>query len=128
MEEAVRNFRVVGSPGFALDEDELRERTGLAYDRSYDRPGMMRQAISVIASGDRTPGLRAIKAPTLVIHGDSDRMCDISGGRAIAAAIPGAELVVIEGMGHNLPRALWPRISALIAAQVQRVEAGTSVQ
>ena len=123
MEQAVRNFRVVGSPGFPLDEDELRYRTGLAYDRAYDPKGMMRQAISVIASGDRTSRLRAIKTPTLVIHGDSDKMCDVSGGRAIAAAIKGSELVIIEGMGHNLPRPLWPRLTSLIAKHIQRAEA-----
>jgi pimeloyl-ACP methyl ester carboxylesterase len=125
MEQAVRNFRVVGSPGFPLDEDEIRERTGLAYDRSYDPKGMMRQAISVIASGDRTPRLRSVKLPTLVIHGDSDRMCNVSGGRAIATAIQGSELVVIEGMGHNLPRPLWPRLIALIAGHIQRAEASS---
>ena len=126
MEQAVKNFRVVGSPGFALDEDEVRERAGLAYDRSYDRPGMMRQAIAVIASGDRTSRLRSINVPTLIIHGDSDRMCDVSGGIATAEAIQGAELVVIEGMGHNFPRPLWPRLAALIADHVQRVEANMS--
>ncbi len=125
MEQAVRNTHAVGSPGYPLDDDEVRERAGLAYDRSHDRLGMVRQAIAVIASGDRTSRLRAIKVPTLVIHGDNDRMCDISGGRATAEAIPGAELVVIAGMGHNLPRQVWPRIAALIAALVQRVEAGS---
>lgn len=126
MERAVTAFRVVGSPGFALDEDEVRERAGLAYDRSYDLPGIVRQAIAVIASGDRTARLRSLKSPTLVIHGANDLMCDVSGGRATADAIPGSELVVIEGMGHNLPRALWPRLASLIANLVQRVEAGTS--
>jgi len=126
MEQAVRNARVVGSPGFPLDEDEVRERAGLAYDRSYDQLGLMRQFIAVIASGDRTSRLQSIKTPALVIHGDSDRMCDVSGGVATAEAIQGAELVVIEGMGHNLPRPLWPRIASLIADLVTRVEAGRS--
>jgi pimeloyl-ACP methyl ester carboxylesterase len=61
--------------------------------------------------------------PTLVIHGADDVMCDVSGGRATAAAIPGAELVIIDGMGHNLPRGLWPEFASLIANLVQRVEA-----
>ena len=122
MEQAVRNFRVVGSPGFTLDENDVRERAGLAFDRSFDRPGMMRQAIAVIASGDRTSRLRSIKVPTLVIHGDSDRMCDVSGGIATAEAIKGAKLVVIEGMGHNFPRPLWPRLASLIADHIQQVE------
>lgn len=125
MERAVAAVQIVGSPGFPVDEDEVRERAGLAYDRSYDPPGLVRQAIAVLASGDRTPRLRSLKVPTLVIHGAADRMCDVSGGLATADAIKGAELVIIEGMGHNLPPALWPRIASLIANLVQRVEAGT---
>ncbi len=126
MERAVAAVRLVGSPGFPIDEDEVRERAGLAYDRSYDPPGLVRQAIAVLASGDRTARLRSLKVPTLVIHGAADRMCDVSGGLATADAINGAELAVIDGMGHSLPRALWPRIASLIASLVQRVEAGTS--
>ena len=122
MEKAVVAWRLVGSPGFPRDEDEVRERAGLAYDRSYDQLGTMRQSIAVLASGDRTERLRSIKVPTLVIHGADDRMCDVSGGRATASAIVGAELEVIEGMGHNLPRVLWPRIASLISNLVQRVE------
>lgn len=126
IEQAVAVFRVIGSPGFRHDEEEVRQRAALAYDRAYDLPGMMRQAIAVIASGDRTDRLRSIKVPTLVIHGTDDRMCDVSGGMATARAIPGAELVLIDGMGHNLPRALWPRIASLISDLVERIEAGTS--
>jgi pimeloyl-ACP methyl ester carboxylesterase len=122
MEKAVAASRLVGSPGFPRDEDEVRERAGLAYDRSYDQLGTMRQSIAVLASGDRTERLRSIKVPTLVIHGADDRMCDISGGRATASAIKGAELEVIEGMGHNIPRVLWPRIASLITNLVQRAE------
>jgi len=122
MEQAVKNFHVVGSPGFPMDEDDVRERAGLAYDRSNDRLGMMRQMISAIPTGDRTSRLRSISVPTLVIHGDSDRMCDVSGGRAIAAAIKDSELVIIEGMGHNFPRPLWTRLASLIANHIQSVE------
>jgi pimeloyl-ACP methyl ester carboxylesterase len=126
MEQAVKNLRAVGSSGFPLEDDEVRQRAGLAYDRSYDRLGMVRQAIAVIASGNRTARLQSIKTPTLVIHGDSDRMCDVSGGIATAKAIKGAELVIIESMGHNLPRPLWPRIASLIGDLVQRVESGST--
>jgi pimeloyl-ACP methyl ester carboxylesterase len=66
--------------------------------------------------------------PTLVLHGADDPMCDVSGGRATAAAIPGAELVVLDGMGHDLPRALWPEITSRIAGVVQRVEPGAAVR
>ena len=122
IEKAVAASRLVGSPGFPRDEEEVRERAGLAFDRSYDQLGTMRQSIAVLASGNRTEQLRSIKVPTLVIHGADDRMCDVSGGRATASAIVGAELEVIEGMGHNLPRVLWPRIASLITNLVQRVE------
>jgi pimeloyl-ACP methyl ester carboxylesterase len=127
MEQAVKNLRVVGSPNYPLDEDDIRQRAGIAYDRSYDRLGMVRQAVAVIASGDRTTRLQSIKVPTLVIHGDSDRMCDVSGGKAIAEAIKGAELVIIEGMGHNFPRPLWSKITSLITNLVHRVEAGSTM-
>ena len=122
IEKAVAASHLVGSPGFPRDEEEVRERAGLAFDRSYDQLGTMRQSIAVLASGNRTEQLRSIKVPTLVIHGADDRMCDVSGGRATASAIIGAELEVIEGMGHNIPRALWPRIASLISNLVQRVE------
>jgi pimeloyl-ACP methyl ester carboxylesterase len=122
MEKAVAASRLVGSPGFPHDEEEVRERAGLAYDRSYDQLGIMRQSIAVLASGNRTERLRSIRVPTLVIHGADDRMCDVSGGRATASAIMGAKLEVIEGMGHNIPRVLWPRIASLISNLVQRVE------
>jgi pimeloyl-ACP methyl ester carboxylesterase len=79
-------------------------------------------ALAVVASGDRTARLPSVDVPTLVLHGADDPMCDVSGGRATAAAIPGAELVIIDGMGHNLPRALWPEITSRIAGLVRRVE------
>ncbi|MGR6923556.1 alpha/beta fold hydrolase [[Actinomadura] parvosata] len=123
IEHWVRAFRLVGSPGYPAGDDELRERAALAYDRAYDPVGTARQSVAVIASGDRTARLRSVRVPTLVIHGADDLMCDVSGGRATAAAIPGAELAVIDGMGHNLPRALWPDLTARIAALVHRAEA-----
>jgi pimeloyl-ACP methyl ester carboxylesterase len=117
------SFRVVGSPGYPLDEAAVSERAGRAYDRGYDRSGIVRQAVAVMASGDRTARLAKLRAPTLVIHGSDDKMCDVSGGRATAAAIPGAELVIVPGMGHNLPPGLWPELSQRIAAHVHRAEA-----
>jgi pimeloyl-ACP methyl ester carboxylesterase len=115
--------RILGSPGFPAEPDALAERVGRAYDRGYDGLGIVRQGVAVMASGDRTPGLRTVDTPTLVIHGSADKMCDVSGGRATAAAVPGAELVIIEGMGHDLPRAIWPQLAAKIAENVERGEA-----
>ena len=114
--------RTIGSPGFPPDPDALAARAGRAFDRAFDPPGMIRQAVAVLASGDRTPRLRELAVPTLVVHGDRDKMCDVTGGRATAAAIAGAELLVIEGMGHDLPRAVWPQLAARIGETVQRGE------
>jgi pimeloyl-ACP methyl ester carboxylesterase len=125
IDRAVAAFRIVGSPGFEFDPDTVGQRAGLAYDRAYDPLGVVRQAVAVIASGDRTAKLQSVNVPTLVIHGADDLMCDVSGGRATAAAIAGAELVVIEGLGHDLPRALWPKFASLIGGLVKRVEAGS---
>ena len=87
---------------------------------------MVRQSVAVLAAGDRTARLRSLRVPALVLHGADDRMCDVSGGRATAAAIPGAELVIFDGMGHSLPQQLWPKIADLIAGLVQRAEAGAA--
>jgi pimeloyl-ACP methyl ester carboxylesterase len=89
IQQRVRAARAVASPAYPGNEDEIVGRAGLAYDRSHDPAGIARQAIATVASGDRTERLRHLKVPTLVIHGLADRMCDPSGGRATAEAIPG---------------------------------------
>jgi pimeloyl-ACP methyl ester carboxylesterase len=122
---AVRAFAIVGSPAFPTDLADVAERAGLAYDRDHDEAAVARQAVASVASGDRTELLRALDVPTLVLHGLADTMCDPSGGRATAAAIPGAELVLVEGMGHDIPPGLWERIADHIAAVVRRGEART---
>ncbi len=119
----VRAFRVVGSPGFEFDEPAVADRAGRSYDRGHDHLGMVRQSVAVLASGDRTARLRSLRVPTLVLHGADDVMCDVSGGRATAAAVPGAKLVIIDGMGHSLPRQLWPEMATHIADLVHRAEA-----
>jgi pimeloyl-ACP methyl ester carboxylesterase len=118
----VRAFRVIGSPGFEFDESAAADRAGRSWDRDHDHLGMVRQAVAVLASGDRTARLRSLRVPTLVLHGAADVMCDISGGRATAAAIPGAELVIVDGMGHSLPAQLWPDLAARIADLAHRAE------
>ncbi|GAA3373479.1 alpha/beta fold hydrolase [Streptomyces racemochromogenes] len=123
VERTVNAVRVLGSPGFPFDEAAVRERAARAFDRSYDPLGVGRQAVASVASGDRTERLRSLRLPTLVVHGADDPMCDVSGGRATAGAVPGAELVVFPGMGHDLPRALWPEIAGLITDLVHRTEA-----
>ena len=110
-------FRTIGSPGFELDEAELARRAAAKFDRGHHPAGVARQFAAIVASPDRTAGLRALEVPTVVIHGDADRMIDVTGGRATADAIPGAELMVIPGMGHDLPEATWNRIADAIAAR-----------
>lgn len=122
IQQMVRALRAVGSPGYPTDENEVAARAGRAYDRAHDPIGVARQAIATVASGDRTERLRHLDVPTLVIHGLADRMCDASGGQATAEAIPGAELVLFEGMGHDLPPGLRSQLAARIAEFVWRAE------
>jgi pimeloyl-ACP methyl ester carboxylesterase len=122
IQQMVRAFRVVGSPAYPSDENEIARRAGLAYDRCYDPVGTARQAVATLASGDRTTRLRQLNLPALVIHGLADRLVDPSGGRATAEAIPGAELILIEGMGHSLAPGLHSQLAEHIAEFVWRVE------
>ena len=122
IERTVATYRVIGSPGYEFDEAALRERAGRSFDRAYDPVGVGRQLVAIRASGDRTAKLRELRLPALVIHGAEDPLVMVSGGRATAAAIPDAELVVIDGMGHDLPRALWPQLTDRIVALVERGE------
>jgi pimeloyl-ACP methyl ester carboxylesterase len=115
IERRVRIFREIGSTGLEQDVEEIRRATALAFARDPDaRGGRRRQHRAVRAAGDRTRELGRIRVPTVVIHGSEDRMCRPSGGEATARAIPGARLVLIEGMGHDLPPAAWPQIAGAI--------------
>ncbi len=116
-------WRVIGSPGFEADEDALRARAAASYDRGIYPDGTARQLLAIVASGDRTEALRRLDVPATVIHGTDDILVDVSGGKATAAAIPGAQLELIEGMGHDLPAQLWPRFVELIVANAERAKA-----
>jgi pimeloyl-ACP methyl ester carboxylesterase len=126
VEFAVGAWRVICSPGFDADEEALRGRAGASYDRGIFPDGTGRQLVAILASGDRTEALRRLDVPATVIHGMNDVLVDVSGGRATAAAIPGARLELIEGMGHDLPRALWRRLIDLIVANAGRAGARTA--
>jgi pimeloyl-ACP methyl ester carboxylesterase len=128
IERTVSILGVIGSPGFELDEADVRWRTGLAYDRAHDPVGVGRQLVAIAASGDRTAALRSVSVPTLVLHGADDPLVDVSGGRATAGAIPEAELIEFEGMGHHLPRELWAEIVRHIGELVERAEAARLVR
>jgi pimeloyl-ACP methyl ester carboxylesterase len=110
-ERLVRGHRVIGSPGYPLDETWLRTIGRLMYCRGgFDSAARTRQGAAILASGDRRPGLAALHIPTLVLHGQADPMIRPDGGHATAAAIADATLVLLPGMGHDLPKALWPTI------------------
>jgi pimeloyl-ACP methyl ester carboxylesterase len=107
---------VIGSPGFPHDEDWLREMAGQSYDRAHDPDGVRRQLAAILSSEDRRPMLSRLRMPTLIMHGEADPLVRVSGGRATAAAVPGARLRTFAGMGHDLPAALQPAIADEIAA------------
>jgi len=117
-------FAAIGSRGLPRDLDDIREIAATSYDRDRDPVAPLRQLAAILAAGDRTPELRRITAPTLVIHGTRDPLVAPSGGRATARAIPGARLTMVQGMGHDLPRAVWPRLIDSIAEHAMRADAG----
>ncbi len=111
-------FRAAGSTRFTRDETALGHRIGLAYDRSFHPAGFARQLAAVLGTGDMRPGLSGVRAKTLVLHGTDDGIFDVDCGRATAKAIPGAELVVIDGWGHDLAEGVIPTVCDLVAAHV----------
>ena len=115
-------FRLAGSPVYALDEDHWREAGRLAYDRGLNPAGDGRLSATLFAAGDRREELASVRAPTLVMHGDADPMASPCAGRATADAIPGARFVCYPGMGHDLPRELWPDVLEEITALATRAE------
>ena len=117
-----RSFAAFGSRGLPRDEGDIREIAMRSYERDRDPAGVGRQLAAIIASGDRTRELHSIRAPTLVVHGTVDPLVAPSGGRATARAIPGAKLLRIKGMGHDLPRVIWPRLVDAIAENAARAQ------
>ncbi|HEX4669125.1 MAG TPA: alpha/beta hydrolase [Solirubrobacterales bacterium] len=128
IERAVKTFKVIGSPGYPFDEERLRDVAGRSYDRGHSAAGVLRQLHAITASGDRTQALRGVRAPTTVIHGNSDPLVRPAGGRATARAIPNARLKMIDGMGHDLPRQLWPLFAEEIAANAARAGRGEAAK
>jgi len=103
-----RTYELIGSPAYPTDEERLLRVAEASWERGHNPRGVLRQLHAIVASGDRTAALRKLDLPVTVIHGTRDTLIRPSGGRATAAAIPGARLHLIEGMGHDLPRELWP--------------------
>jgi len=128
VEHVVGTSRIIGSPGYERNEERLRARLRAGYDRGRDPLGSRRQLLAIAASGDRTPALRRLRVPSVVIHGLADPLIPPSAGRATAEAIPGARLVEIPGMGHDLPRAVWPTIVDAVADNAGRAGLGSSAR
>ena len=116
----VARIGVYGTPG-SYEPGYLEKVAGESYDRCFHPQGTGRQMLAIVAGGSRTAALRAVTVPTLVMHGDADRLVDISGGRRTAEAVPGARFEVLEGMGHDYPPAYWDRWVELVAAHAHGV-------
>jgi pimeloyl-ACP methyl ester carboxylesterase len=123
-EAYVRNsmavWTLIGSPGYPQTREQVEKRAGETYDRGISAEGVLRQMLAVITQSSRSERLRSVRVPTLVIHGLADKMVHVSGGRATAAAVPGAELLLIDGMGHDLPHGLFGTFVAGIRRTADR--------
>lgn len=110
VEHNMNIWRKIWSPGFPFEEKRAQTFIEKSYDRSYYPQGMARQNIALIANGDRRPSLSTIAVPTLVIHGADDPLIPVEGGKDTAYVIPGARLLIIDGMGHDMPKGVWAEI------------------
>lgn len=112
IEHSVRTARVLSGPGFPIDEPLIRKRAGQAFDRSVNPGGITRQLAALMAAGSVKNKLRSLKVPTLVIHGSDDPVIPVECAIDIANTIPGAQLLIIEGMGHSLADSpqIWPQL------------------
>lgn len=118
VQRGIASSRILSPVHF--DEAKAAKRAGEAYDRAFDPKGVQRQLAAIWSQVDRTPALANVTAPTLVIHGGPDPLVTISGGEATAKAIPGADLLTFEDMGHDLPEPRWPEIVEAITANAKR--------
>lgn len=123
IEHNINVWRKIWSPGFPFEEERARAFFEQSYDRSHYPQGMARQNTAVIASGDRSPLLSSITAPTLVIHGTDDPLIPSEAGKDTAQVIPGARLLLIDGMGHDLPKGIWAEIVTAISLHSKQTNA-----
>jgi pimeloyl-ACP methyl ester carboxylesterase len=115
-------WKLIGSPSYPQTQERMVSRSEATFDRGVSRAGIMRQMMAVLTQPNRSARLRGLQVPTLVVHGLADKMVHPSGGRATAAAIPGAELLLIDGMGHDIPPALFPTFADAIRRIADRAE------
>jgi pimeloyl-ACP methyl ester carboxylesterase len=119
IDREIEALQVFGSKGIPIDWDVVRERAGRQYDRCFYPAGFARQLVAVVRSGDRTEALGGLRVPTVVIHGTDDGLVDPEAGKLTARSIAGARLVLVEGMGHDMPPGSWPII---VDALMENVE------
>jgi pimeloyl-ACP methyl ester carboxylesterase len=119
VKQVEKTFKVIGSPAYR-EIDHLSILAGEMYDRSHNPKGIIRQMHAISASGDRTPFLERLDLPATVLHGEDDPLARVAAGRATAKAIRDSRLRIFPGMGHDLPRALWPDFAEEIEAVAER--------
>ncbi|MEY2398966.1 MAG: hypothetical protein QOJ00_2140 [Actinomycetota bacterium] len=120
IEQSVEGAHLVGSTAFDIDDDVVRQRAALSFDRGFHPDGRINQSMAIATAADRTAALGEVKVPTVVIHGSVDPLVSPVGGELTAKAIPGAELVVIEGMGHDLPDGAFPAVVEAIVTNARK--------
>ena len=117
---SAKALQTIGSPGYPLSDQEAWELAESFHDRAFDPAGVMRQSAAVMGSGSLRRYARAITAPTVVVHGRADTLMRPAGGKAIAHAVPDSRLLLLDGMGHDLPEPLWPQIIGAITDNIAR--------
>jgi pimeloyl-ACP methyl ester carboxylesterase len=123
LERAVANAAGAGT-AYPFDADAIRRAAARGYDRAYYPAGVGRQLAAALAATDRTEALRSLRVPTVVVHGDADKIVGVDGGEATAAVVPGARLHRIPGLGHELPRGVWATLADAVAANAEREPPG----
>jgi pimeloyl-ACP methyl ester carboxylesterase len=118
-QHAIKTWHVLAGPGFPVDDAFIAERAARVFDRGLNPAGTARQMAAILTSGSRKEALQQVSAPTLVIHGDADPLVPVEGGIDTAESIPGAELMIVGGMGHDLPPSLAPRVIDAIVAHAK---------
>jgi pimeloyl-ACP methyl ester carboxylesterase len=125
IERTVANAKAVGSgTAFPFDAEAVRQGAARSFDRAYHPKGTGRQFAAILAAGDRTGALGQVRVPTLVLHGEEDQVIGVSGGEATAGAIPGARLLRVPGLGHELPPGFWPTLADALVENADRADGG----
>jgi pimeloyl-ACP methyl ester carboxylesterase len=121
-ERGVKLVGLISSPAWPADPSKVAESSRKSFERCYDPDGVLRQFVAIWATPDRRAALRELKVPTLVVHGKSDRLVKVQGGIDTALHVRDADLMLIDGMGHDLPRPLWPRLAEAVARNAARAQ------